>query len=143
MKAQTFTFSNFSIRGQAAQAVFDAPDGWVCKLEPPRRSNPQNSLQHKWWAEIAAQRGDTTPAEVKAEAKAYFGVPILLAESEEFAERYNRVIKPLPTATKLEIMHLLPVSSLMNVDQHRRYLDEVFRFYTQKGFRLSVPEEAA
>ena len=141
MNPQTFTFNAFSKRGEAAQAIFDAPDGWVCTIEPPRRSRKQNSTQHKWWAEIAAQRGDMTPAEVKAEAKAYFGVPILLAEDDDFRERYERTIKPLPKATKLDVMHLLPVSSLMNRDQHRRYLDEVFRFYSQQGFRLTVPEE--
>lgn len=142
-EAQTFTLSSLTRKGEAAQAVFQAPEGWVCTIEPPRRSIPQNRLQHKWWAEIARQRGDMTPAEVKAEAKAWFGVPILRGENDEFRERYDEVIKPLPRELKLKAMHLLPVTSLMNKDQHRRFLDEVYRHYTWQGFRLTLPEREA
>lgn len=141
MNPQTFTLTDLPKKGKAAEAVFQAPEGWVCTLEPPHRSLNQNSLQHKWWSEIAQQRGDMTEADVKAEAKAYFGVPILLAENNQFREKYEAKIKHLPTATKLDVMHLLPVSSLMNKDQHRRYLDAVFQFYTSKGFSLTVPED--
>ena len=104
------------------------------------RSIRQNDTTHKWYDEIARQRGDMTPGEVKCECKAYFGVPILMAEDAEFAATYERVIKPLPRETKLEAMHILPVTSRMTTKQLARYMDEVFRNYTQKGFVLTDPE---
>lgn len=107
------------------------------------RTLPQNRTTHKWYGEIAHQRGDMTPREVKNECKAYFGVPILLAEDAEFADAYNKSIRKMSREDKLEAMDILPVTSRMTVDQLARYMDEIFRSYTGKGFVLTDPERDA
>lgn len=126
---------------------------WVLNLEPPfrlsaepgsLRSLEQNSLSHKWYGEIAEQRGDMTRDEVRAECKLIFGVPILREENERFRAVYDRIIKPLTYEQKVEfIQHTeLPVTSIMTVKQLSRYLDAVARHFLKQGIRLTVPEHA-
>lgn len=111
-----------------------------------KRSVEQNKLQRLWMNEIAEQLGDQTPEEVRAYCKLTIGVPLLRAENEHFCERYDSVLKPLPYEAKLAIMAEpldLPVTRLMTTDQHRRYLDGVFKHFSEKGLVLTMPAEAA
>lgn len=111
-----------------------------------KRSVEQNRLQRLWVNEIAEQRGDATPEEVRGEVKLTIGVPILRAENERFCAEYDRVIKPLPYEEKLKLMMEpldFPVTRLMTTAQHSKYLDEIFRHYSEKGFLLTDPERAA
>lgn len=111
------------------------------------RSVEQNRLQRLWCNEIAEQLSAfDTPEDVRAYAKAYFGVPILLAENTHFAEQYERHVKPLPYEQKLALMREpldLPVTRLMTVDQKSRYLNEMHRYFSEKGVQLTDPERAA
>lgn len=107
------------------------------------RTLRQNKLQRKWLTEIAEQLGDRTPEEVRGEVKLRFGIPILRAENEAFAEKYDRLIKHLPYETKLEYMMMpldFPVSRLLSTEQTTRYLDSIFKFYTEQGLKLTEPE---
>ena len=106
------------------------------------RSIEQNRLQRMWMLELQEQ-GDMTAEEYRAYCKAYFAVPILLAEDEEFAEQYNRIIRPLSYDQKLEIMGVpidLPVTRRMTVNQKKRYLDAVYEHWTGRGFKLTDPD---
>ena len=108
-----------------------------------RRSVKQNRLQRMWVSEIADQLGDRTVEEIRGDAKLRFGVPILRAENEAFCEKYDRLIKPLPYETKLELMMEpidFPVTRLMSTDQKTRYLDAMCQFYLEQGVALTVPE---
>lgn len=109
-----------------------------------QRTYLQNKLQRKWINEIAEQLGDRTPEEVRGEIKLRFGVPMLRAENEAFCEKYDRLIKPRPYAEKLEIMMEpidCPITRIMTTEQKKRFLDQVFYFYTEKGFVLTEPED--
>lgn len=106
------------------------------------RSTEQNRLQRLWMRELEEQ-GDMTAEEYRAYCKAYFAVPILLAEDDEFAEQYNRIVRPLPYEQKLEIMGApidLPVTRRMSVKQKKQYLDKVYEHWTGKGFKLTDPD---
>lgn len=106
------------------------------------RSIEQNRLQRMWMRELEDQ-GDMTAEEYRAYCKAYFGVPILLAENDEFAEQYTAIVRPLPYEQKLEIMKQpidLPVTRLMTVKQKKRYLDEIYTHWTGKGYKLTDPD---
>lgn len=108
-----------------------------------KRSVEQNRLQRMWTLEVAEQLGDRTAEEVRGFNKLTLGVPILRAENQVFAERYDEVVKPLPYETKLALMAEpldFPVTRLMTVDQSTRYLDAVFKYWTEKGIRLTEPE---
>lgn len=110
-----------------------------------KRSTEQNKLQRLWANEVAEQLGDRTPEEVRGDIKLRFGVPILRSENEIFREKYDRIIKPLPYETKMELMMLpmdFPVSRLMTTGQHSRYLDSVYRFFTERGVQLTEPLHA-
>lgn len=106
------------------------------------RSIEQNRLNRMWMLELE-QQGDMTAEEYRAYCKAYFGIPILLAENEAFRQQYEAIVKPLPYEQKLEIMKEpidFPVTRLMTVKQEKRYLDEVYGYWTGRGFQLTDPE---
>lgn len=106
------------------------------------RSLEQNRLQQMWNLELSEQ-GDMEAEEYRAYNKAYFGIPILLAENEAFRQQYEAIVKPLPYEQKLEIMKApidFPVSRLMTVRQHKDFLDKIYGYWTGKGFRLTDPD---
>lgn len=108
-----------------------------------RRSDRQNRLQRLWANEIAEQLGDRTPEEVRAYCKLHFGVPLLRAESELFAERYDATVRPLPYETKLALMAEpldMPVTRLMTTDQKKRYLDAIVQHFCAQGVVLTDPD---
>ena len=112
------------------------------------RSVEQNRLQRLWCNEIAEQLPDTfdTPEDVRAYCKAYFGVPILCAESTAFREKYDRIIRPRPYEEKLELMREpfdLPITRDMTTDQKTRYLNEIHRYFSERGVVLTDPERMA
>lgn len=108
------------------------------------RTTEQNHLQRLWLNEAAEQLGDRTPEELRAFCKLTLGVPILRNENEDFREKYDAVVKGLPYETKLAIMSEpldLPVTRLMKTDQKTRYLDAMFRFFSEQGVVLTIPPE--
>ena len=110
-----------------------------------RRSTDQNRLQRRLIKEIAEQL-DQTPEEVRALCKLTIGVPILRAENEIFAEKYDRIIRPLPYETKLEVMAEpldFPVTRLMNTAQKTRFLEEMYRVFSAQGVVFSEDRERA
>ena len=114
---------------------------WV-KGKP--RSINQNSTQRMWCNEIAEQLGDRTPEEVRGYIKLTAGVPILRAENEEFAAKYDEHVKGLPYETKLAIMMEpldMPITRLMTTEQKTRFLDAVRMEFTAMGVMLTMPEE--
>jgi len=110
-----------------------------------RRSVDQNRLQRRLLNEIAEQTGQTAE-EVRAYSKLTIGIPILRAESELFAQKYDEHIRPLPYETKLAMMAEpfdFPVTRLMTTAQKTRYLDEIQRHFGAQGVVFSSPLEAA
>jgi len=110
-----------------------------------RRSVDQNRLQRRLLNEIAEQTGQTAE-EVRAYCKLTLGIPILRAESELFAQKYDEHIRSLPYETKLAMMAEpfdFPVTRLMTTAQKTRYLDEIQRHFGEQGVVFSSPLEAA
>lgn len=108
------------------------------------RSVQQNSLQRMWLNEAAAQLEGQTAEELRGLCKLTIGVPILRAENEDFREKYDAVVRPLPYEAKLAIMMEpldMPVTRLMNTDQNTRYLDGIHRLFSEQGVVLTAPPE--
>lgn len=106
------------------------------------RSLDQNRLQHMWMLELEMQ-GDMTASEYRAYCKLHFGVPLLRQENEAFRLQYDSVVRPLTYDQKIEIMKEpidFPTTRLMTMRQKKVYLDDVYTFWTGKGFRLTNPD---
>lgn len=106
------------------------------------RSAEQNRLSHKWYAEIADQSGEDIE-EVRARCKLEIGVPILREASEAFRKTYDRLIRPLDYADKLDLIRDtdMPVTRLMSVGQMSNYMDLVFKRHAEFGISLTVPPD--
>lgn len=103
-------------------------------LKPGKdRSLDQNDMCFELYTRIGKTLygGDTEHA--RRECKLHIGVPILRSEDEAFRESYDRVLKPLSYADKLELMQWFPVSSLMSVKQCQQFIDRIMDVYAQKG----------
>lgn len=103
------------------------------------RSAEANRLAFKWYKETSEQTGEDIE-DVRARCKLEHGVPIL-RENEKFRQTYDRLIRPLSYADKIEIIKAtdMPVTRLMNVGQMSRYLDIVFRRHAEIGVVLTIP----
>lgn len=112
---------------------FKPGHGLKIVAEPTSKATEaQNDQQHAWF-KAAEKQGDMTAQEYRADAKAFCGVPILIRDSAEFREKYERIVKPLPYEHKLALMvepFDFPVTRLMNKRQKSEYLDRVFRRLT-------------
>lgn len=131
-----------------AKALLDAlqsqeyPYTLTFKAGEMSRSNRQNRLQWQWYKD-AEKQGDQTAREYRAYCKAFFGVPILLSENDDFAIQYNEIIRPLAYEEKLALMQPpidLPVTSLMGVKQMSSFLDSVWNHFTGLGMILTDPQ---
>ncbi len=143
-KMNCYTINDLS---QWARLVFRLKDqlpvtmSWRPKAD---RSLDQNALAWKWAQEISVQRGDMEPFEVHGFNKLHFGVPIR-RENDDFRERYDAIIRPLPYEQKLACMVPpidLPVTRDMGVRQMTRFLDATRDHWTREGVVLTMPEEA-
>ena len=108
------------------------------------RSVEQNRLQRLWINEAVEQLQDERAEDKRAHCKLYFGVPILRNEDEEFKEVYDRIIRPHSIPEKLEMMKVpldFPVTRLMNTGQCKRYLDDIYEYFTGLGVELTDPDE--
>lgn len=94
--------------------------------------------------EAAEQLQDETAEEKRAYCKLHFGIPILRAESDDFRDTYDRIIRPMSYEQKLELMAApidFPVTRIMTVKQKTQFLDAVFGHYTSLGVQLTMPEQ--
>ena len=112
------------------------------KLFTELRSDLQNRLSHAWYGELADNIKETDAIGYKCFCKLNFGVPIMRAEEDEFREVYDCAIKALSYEKKLEIMKILPVTSLMNTKQLTCYLEQIKNYYFEHSdFDLKYPQD--
>lgn len=109
-----------------------------------QRTLDQNRTQMMWHKEAAEQLRDETAEQKRAYCKLHFGVEILCSESDEFRERYNDVMGPLPYDTKLALMAVpfdFPVTRLMTKQQKSDFLSRIREHYESLGVQLTIPED--
>jgi len=107
-----------------------------------KKTHDQERLARKWFKELAEQ-GDQSAEEYRGYCKLHFGVVLAKQHSDDWAEKYDRIIRPLPYEQKLELMMEpfdFPVTRILNTKLEKEYLDRVFTFYTAKGFVLTDPD---
>jgi hypothetical protein len=106
------------------------------------RSAEQNRLSFRWYKEIAEQTGEDAE-DVRARCKLEIGVPILRDGSEAFRKTYDRLIRPLDYADKLDLIRAtdMPITRLMKVAQMSEYMDQVFKRHAGFGIVLTIPPD--
>jgi hypothetical protein len=107
-----------------------------------RRSLEQNNFSHAWYEQMAKELPEDDALGWKCYCKLHHGVPILRAENEQFREAYDSTIKGMTYEQKLQVMKILPVTSLMTKPQLSNYLKEVQEDFLRRGVRLEFPADA-
>jgi hypothetical protein len=85
----------------------------------------------------------TDEESVRAFLKLHMGVAILREDDEVFREKYDRIVRPHSYEEKLEMMAVpfdFPITRLMSTEQEKRYLDEIQRYFSERGFILTDPD---
>ena len=113
----------------------------VSATKGAKRSLPQNATAAKWYAQIAAETGDT-PVEVKALCKWRYGRPIMEAERPDWVTHWQPLYAPLPYMMQLRLFEAIPVTSEFTVRQMSAYMDAVQRDYRGQGIDLIDPDAA-
>jgi hypothetical protein len=129
--------------GYAFIDALDITQKWVIKatLFTVLRTGEQNRLSHAWYGEIAKVLDSDTAEGWKCYAKLHHGVPIMRRDDAEFKQVYDEAIKGLSYEKKIQVMKILPVTSLMNTKQLTEYLENVQMDFTFKGIKLEFPDE--
>jgi len=114
----------------------------VSWVQGASRSDAQNRLSQAWYTDIATQLGDMTHEDVRATCKLQFGMPILCRDNAAFNDTYQRTLAPLSYEQRIEAIRVfdIPVTRLMLVKQMTEYLDNMQRYWSQQGVRLTDPE---
>ena len=108
------------------------------------RTLEQNKLQRLWLNEASEQLGEYTAEAYRGFYKLTIGVPILIEENEDFAEKYDKIIKPLSYEQKIQCMMEpldLPITRIMTTKQKSQYLDRMYEDLTSRGVNLTQPKE--
>lgn len=143
MSIKNFSLSEYNVENFISKVRnLDFSKNLVANIEPKEnsRTDQQNRLSHAWYKQLANELKENDALGWKCYCKLHFGVPIMRAEDDEFRKTYDSVIKSMSYEKKLEVMKILPVTSLMTTKQLTKYLDEMKGwFYTWEGINLEYP----
>ncbi len=100
------------------------------------RSLEQNNQAHVWYEQLAFELPEDNALGWKCYCKLHLGVPILRAEDEEFRKVYDQAIKGLSYEQKLQVMKILPVTSIMKTKQYNQYFESMQDEFLKRGVKL-------
>ena len=89
------------------------------------------------YREIAKQLYGKDEDHAKNECKLTIGVPLLRETNEEFRKIYDRNLKRLDYAAKLQVISVINVSSILSMGAAHQYIDKIYDEYAQKGVNWS------
>ncbi len=104
-----------------------------------KRSLEQNRLQHMWYREAAEQLKEYDAVDYRYICKLTLGIPILRGADYDFQQFYDRVIKPNSYEDKIALMEWVPVTSIMDKQQKKDFLDAQYIYLTGLGAQLTEP----
>lgn len=142
MRQQKFYLLGQTQREAAIKAVSAAKVGQIVTISDRNRTTEQNALIHKWFSEIAMQKGDESMLDVKAYCNLTYGRPIKVRDDPEWSAVFGYLFDQLPHDKKLKAIRVLdvPFTRSMNVSQLSEYMTEMQRDYREQGFVLTDPE---
>lgn len=110
-----------------------------------KRSLDQNALQFFWYEQLEKQ-GDMSRKEYRAYCKYHFGIPVL-ADDPQFKYTMH-ALKSIDWPNlaakwgldvewaKIAFVEKLEITSLMDTEQMKRYLEGIKNYFEPKGFVL-------
>lgn len=142
MRPIKFILVNDQVRGNACDAIKAAKDGQIVTISGANRTAEQNALCHKWFSEIATQKGDETMLDIKAHCNLQYGRPIKVRDDPEWEAVFGYLFDSLNYEKKLKAIRILdvPFTRSMNVSQLSEYMTEMSRDYRSEGYILTDPE---
>jgi hypothetical protein len=128
---------NFAQLGESI-AKLDPSKRWVFKVTAyeKNRTLEQNDQAHVWYEQLAIELPEDNALGWKCYCKLHFGVPILRAEDEEFRKVYDQSIKSMSYEHKLQVMKILPVTSIMKTKQYNQYFEAMQDEFLKRGVKL-------
>jgi hypothetical protein len=106
------------------------------------RTKSQNNLLHEWYAEIAQHYGDRSALDVKGQCHRDLGLHIRLRDPQfDWVWKHTGELMDHEQQARLLVSGCLNFSSEMSVKELSEYMDEIARFYEEKGVRLTRPGE--
>jgi len=143
MRPQKFILVGDTQRASAIAAIGVAKAGQVVTICGRNRTTEQNALLHKWFSEIATQKGDETMLDIKAHCNLTYGRPIKVRDDAEWNAVFGYLFDQLNYDKKIKAVRVLdvPFTRNMSVPQLSEYMDTMGRDYRQQGFNLTAPED--
>lgn len=143
MKTKRFILHGGTQRQAAIDAVRAAESGQIVTVSSANRTTEQNALIHKWFSQIAIQKGDESMLDIKAHCNLIYGRPIKVRDDPEWEAVFGYLFDRLNYDKKIKAIRILdvPFTRSMNVDQLSEYMTNMARDYRQEGFSLVDPEE--
>lgn len=128
--------------GNALRANKEWPIQVIIEEVKKDRNLAQNSLIAKLYTEIGKQSGNGFAYE-RGFYKFNLGCPILVRDSQDFAEFYNTLLDLYEYEEMIKVMstNIISVSSLMNIKQASEYIDNIYQSAHERGIYLSKEED--
>lgn len=106
-----------------------------------KRSLEQNSLLHRWYADVSRHRGDMTAMQVKGQAHVAYGVPIRMRD-EVWSRVWAALFAPLDYEQQCFLFErgVLSMTRDMTVKELTEYMDAASADWRAEGIRLTDPE---
>lgn len=105
------------------------------------RTLDQNRMTFELYSTIGRTLFGNDTEYARSDCKLRFGVPIMRRDSDKFRDVYDKVIRPHDHETKLKMMAILPVTSLMDRAQLSEYVEAVKNEYAKKGVDFSYLDQ--
>lgn len=109
------------------------------------RTSKQNRLSHLLYTAIQKYYQQDSFVQIKCKCKYHLGLPIIIQEAPDLADRFKSVLVNLDYEKRIESMQLLSLTSLFNVSQFAKYLTAIYQHYESSpdypGLVLPRPDD--
>ena len=141
---QTIILHGDKQRRHAHTLIDMAPNDALVTISEAKvaRTQDQNKLIHRWFADIERALMGQTASEIKAHCNLTYGRPILARDDAEWESAFGYIFDSLNHAAKLKAIRVLdvPFTRKMSVKQLSEYMSQMQRDYAEMGVILTDPE---
>lgn len=109
-----------------------------------KRGLSANNQQHRWYSEIAKQKGDTTALDIKNFCKDALGLPILL-NSAKHGDKIEFLLHKLDYykhsyESRMKLIQCLEVTSLFSTAESKEYMEQMIFYWNENGVPIKFKD---